>query len=339
MRTRCGRGSGRPTPSRSAASAALLAEFSGGGSHERCRVGPGDRTAEEIETVSATNRMLCFPYTLLMVAQPHHRPGGGRDRHELGDGARARCARRPGRPRVGRGGMRRQHRPARAGPTTTARRRWRRRSWRPSTRPGRAAPTSTSPTSTAATRSCPSSPPRSSGCATACPVRPPAASTRSVRRRTTTPCTPSSSVASGDPQRQAPRARLRNGEIVTKHHAVVLADRPHEADYVGTAEPLATSTSGAPRVVDDADGPAVVETYTVEHAARRHPDDRLRHRSDGHRCSLRRPCPRPRDARSPRSTSATSRWAPRERRRRAATGYNHSHSEPEEPCHSPMTSR
>jgi acetyl-CoA C-acetyltransferase len=56
-----------------------------------------------------------------------------------------------------------------------------------------------------------------------------------------------------------------NGEVVTKHHAVVLADRPHADGYTG-GRLVTTPASDVPPVVDEAEGPAVVETYTVEHA-------------------------------------------------------------------------
>jgi acetyl-CoA C-acetyltransferase len=56
-----------------------------------------------------------------------------------------------------------------------------------------------------------------------------------------------------------------NGETVTKHHAVLLADRAHAQGYVGVVDPLLPVPGDVPEIVDAADGPAVVETYTVEH--------------------------------------------------------------------------
>jgi acetyl-CoA C-acetyltransferase len=56
-----------------------------------------------------------------------------------------------------------------------------------------------------------------------------------------------------------------NGEVVTKHHALLLADRPHVNGYVGMADPLSPVPGDVPEIVDAAEGPAVIETYTVEH--------------------------------------------------------------------------
>ncbi len=57
-----------------------------------------------------------------------------------------------------------------------------------------------------------------------------------------------------------------NGEVVTKHHAVLLATDAHPHGYVGASEPLPSPASAPPPVAEHVDGPAVVETYTVEHA-------------------------------------------------------------------------
>jgi acetyl-CoA C-acetyltransferase len=56
-----------------------------------------------------------------------------------------------------------------------------------------------------------------------------------------------------------------NGEVVTKHHAVVLADHAHGEGYVGAGNDLAPVAGDVPEILDAADGPAVIETYTVEH--------------------------------------------------------------------------
>jgi len=56
-----------------------------------------------------------------------------------------------------------------------------------------------------------------------------------------------------------------NGELVTKHHAVVLASEPHPSGYVGRRDPV-TAESAGPRLVETASGDATVETYTVSYA-------------------------------------------------------------------------
>jgi acetyl-CoA C-acetyltransferase len=57
-----------------------------------------------------------------------------------------------------------------------------------------------------------------------------------------------------------------NGEVVTKHHALLLAARPHPDGYVGTRDPVATARGEVPPIVEVAEGPATVETFTVEHS-------------------------------------------------------------------------
>jgi acetyl-CoA C-acetyltransferase len=55
-----------------------------------------------------------------------------------------------------------------------------------------------------------------------------------------------------------------NGEYFTKHHAIVLATEPHPAGYVGGAGEVTSTGGPGPRVVDVAEGPATIETSTVE---------------------------------------------------------------------------
>ena len=57
-----------------------------------------------------------------------------------------------------------------------------------------------------------------------------------------------------------------NGETVTKHHAILLARDVHVDGYVGAHQLSASPAADPPPIVDLADGPATVETYTVEHS-------------------------------------------------------------------------
>jgi acetyl-CoA C-acetyltransferase len=55
-----------------------------------------------------------------------------------------------------------------------------------------------------------------------------------------------------------------NGETVTKHHAILLATEAHEHGFVGAPEPLPSPAPDGPAVADHVEGTAIVETYTVE---------------------------------------------------------------------------
>ena len=56
-----------------------------------------------------------------------------------------------------------------------------------------------------------------------------------------------------------------NGGLLTGHHAILLAAEPHAAGYLGRDGLVAPSESQGPRVVDRARGRATVETHTVEY--------------------------------------------------------------------------
>jgi acetyl-CoA C-acetyltransferase len=56
-----------------------------------------------------------------------------------------------------------------------------------------------------------------------------------------------------------------NGEVVTKHHAVLLASSAHDDGYVGDPVPTAPPPGCRPRIIERAVGPATIETFTVEH--------------------------------------------------------------------------
>ncbi|HEY1484710.1 MAG TPA: hypothetical protein VGF84_01325, partial [Micromonosporaceae bacterium] len=57
-----------------------------------------------------------------------------------------------------------------------------------------------------------------------------------------------------------------NGELVTKHHALLLGADAHPGGYVGRPDPVAPPTKPPPPPIrPEATGAAVVETYTVEY--------------------------------------------------------------------------
>ena len=62
-----------------------------------------------------------------------------------------------------------------------------------------------------------------------------------------------------------------NGELVTKHHAVVLARDAHPSGYVGRRDPV-TAESHGPRLVEVASGDATIETFTVAYARTGEPE-------------------------------------------------------------------
>jgi acetyl-CoA C-acetyltransferase len=55
-----------------------------------------------------------------------------------------------------------------------------------------------------------------------------------------------------------------NGELVTKHHAILLARVAHPHGYVGNPDPVTPPAEAPPAIVEQPDGAAVVETFTVE---------------------------------------------------------------------------
>lgn len=57
-----------------------------------------------------------------------------------------------------------------------------------------------------------------------------------------------------------------NGELVTKHHALLLGANPHAADYIGKREPVSVGTETPPALIEHAAGRATVETFTVEYS-------------------------------------------------------------------------
>ncbi len=56
-----------------------------------------------------------------------------------------------------------------------------------------------------------------------------------------------------------------NGEIVTKHHAILLGGSPHPDGHVGRLDPVSPPTEAPPSIVEHASGDASVETFTVEY--------------------------------------------------------------------------
>jgi acetyl-CoA C-acetyltransferase len=56
-----------------------------------------------------------------------------------------------------------------------------------------------------------------------------------------------------------------NGEYVTKHHVLLLASRPHADGYIGHDGLVTPREVDGPPVVDVAEGPATIETFTVEY--------------------------------------------------------------------------
>jgi acetyl-CoA C-acetyltransferase len=58
-----------------------------------------------------------------------------------------------------------------------------------------------------------------------------------------------------------------NGEVVTKHHAVLLGTEAHPHGYMGQADPVWTAgPDDAYTVVESAPGEATIDTYTVEYS-------------------------------------------------------------------------
>ncbi len=62
-----------------------------------------------------------------------------------------------------------------------------------------------------------------------------------------------------------------NGELVTKHHAVVLSREPHRDGYVGRRDAVTADAQG-PRLVEVASGAATVETFTVSYTRTGEPE-------------------------------------------------------------------
>ena len=62
-----------------------------------------------------------------------------------------------------------------------------------------------------------------------------------------------------------------NGELVTKHHAVVLGRDPHLNGYLGLRGPVVAESQG-PTLVETASGDATIETYTVSYARTGEPE-------------------------------------------------------------------
>jgi acetyl-CoA C-acetyltransferase len=56
-----------------------------------------------------------------------------------------------------------------------------------------------------------------------------------------------------------------NGEIVTKHHAIMLGRAPHPEGHVGRLDPVTPAGGRPPGVVEQASGAATIEAYTVEY--------------------------------------------------------------------------
>lgn len=56
-----------------------------------------------------------------------------------------------------------------------------------------------------------------------------------------------------------------NGEIVTKHHAILFGRAPHREGHVGRLDPVTPPPDDHPPVVEHATGPATIETFTVEY--------------------------------------------------------------------------
>jgi acetyl-CoA C-acetyltransferase len=61
-----------------------------------------------------------------------------------------------------------------------------------------------------------------------------------------------------------------NGEIVTKHHAILLGGTPHPEGHVGRLDPVSAETDHPP-IVEFASGNATIETFTVEYERDGHP--------------------------------------------------------------------
>jgi acetyl-CoA C-acetyltransferase len=246
-------------------SAAMLSEFAAVAATNPAAWAPIARTVHEIETVSPTNRMLCFPYTLLMVAQPmtdqaaavivttlEHAREANVPEHRIvyvwgGAGAADNTdllAR-----------VDYSHSPAMEATLTTTLDR---------------AGLTGADLGAVDLYSC-------------YPVVPKLA-IEVLGLRDGTPRTTTGGLnAFGAPANnysthavvsmvEAIRAGRQvglvygNGEVLTKHHAVVLADRPHADGYVGGGATVVTPASEVPPVVREAEGPAIVETYTVEYA-------------------------------------------------------------------------
>ena len=74
------------------------------------------------------------------------------------------------------------------------------------------------------------------------------------------------------------------GMFMTKHHAVVLGDRPRAGGFAGGGE---VPTLPGVDVIDDYEGPGTIETYTVMSSARRVRRTRRRHRAGSGRRALR----------------------------------------------------
>lgn len=55
-----------------------------------------------------------------------------------------------------------------------------------------------------------------------------------------------------------------NGELVTKHHAILLGREAHRQGYVGKSDPVTPPVEAPPVIVEQPDGAATVETFTVE---------------------------------------------------------------------------
>jgi acetyl-CoA C-acetyltransferase len=56
-----------------------------------------------------------------------------------------------------------------------------------------------------------------------------------------------------------------NGEIVTKHHAILLGRTRHPDGHVGRLDPVTPLAEEHPPIVEDANGAATIETFTVEY--------------------------------------------------------------------------
>ena len=246
-------------------SAELLSEFSAVAVTNDAAWDPLERTVDEIETVSATNRMLCSPYTLLMVAQPTTDQAAAVIVTSLG------VARALGVP-----ADRLVHVWGGAGCADSKDLLTR-------------ADYSHSPAMTAALEhTLALAGVTSDGLDVvdlySCYPVVPKLALEVLRLRDGVPRTVTGGLnAFGAPANNyslhsivSTVASLRtsgrrglvygNGETVTKHHAVVLATEAHEHGYVGHREPVSSPAGEAPHVIEAAEGPALVEAYTVEHA-------------------------------------------------------------------------
>lgn len=64
-----------------------------------------------------------------------------------------------------------------------------------------------------------------------------------------------------------------NGEYLTKHHTVLLGRRAHPRGYVGVPDPVVPRLNGgSPQIVECATGEASVETFTVEYGRNGEPE-------------------------------------------------------------------